>query len=295
MDRKLPNDPATALTEFESAIALDPEYAAAYAGKADAMFGKFWRTGAHADVVQARAAAVKAVALDSDISYAYTVLCRIKYTYDWDFAAAEEDCRRAIEADPASADARHELAMGLISTGRKAEALAEIETAISLLPTSYYKGQRGTILYFSRRFDEAIEQIEQVRSTDPEFGHAVHFLVRAYERKQDYDNAFRVYLHLQSRRNIPDVTEQLKKVYTANGWRGISLEMIETHPNNNNSPPSLAAIYCQLGDNDKAFEQLAKGFDQRSLWMAHILMEPRFDPCRGDPRFKEFIKKVYGN
>jgi hypothetical protein len=55
----------------------------------------------------------------------------------------------------------------------------------------------------------------------------------------------------------------------------------------------MAAIYCQLGEKEKAFELLAKGFERRSLWMAHIKMEPRFDPCRDDKRFTEFLRKVY--
>lgn len=295
IDRKSPKDRDDALAEFEKAIALDPKYAAAYAGKADAKFAKFWLSGAHNDVVQARAAAVKAIDLDPGSSYAFTILCRIKYTYDWDFAAAERDCLKAIELNPANADAHHEFAMGLISAGRKAEALAEIETAISHSPTSFYKRNKGLILYYAREFDAAIEQIEQVRSTDPEFRVASHWLMRAYGGKQDYENAFRIYLDMDRVRNGPDRSEQLKKVYTEQGWSGILKDIIETSPVTNSSPPHMAATYCQLGDKERAFEQLAKGFEQRSLWMAHILMEPRFDLCRNDPRFAEFLKEVYGN
>ena len=70
-------------------------------------------------------------------------------------------------------------------------------------------------------------------------------------------------------------------------------ETIERTPDNNARPPQMAAIYCQLGEKEKAFELLAKGFERRSLWMAHIKMEPRFDPCRDDKRFTEFLRKVY--
>ena len=294
-DRKLSNDREAALAEFERAINLDPEYAAAYAGKADVKLARFWGSGAHDDVVQSRAAAVKAIDLDPSSSYAYTILCRIKYTYDWDFAGAEKDCRKAIELDPSSADARHEFAMGLVSTGRGPEALAEIDAAIALSPTSYYKGQKGIILYFLRRYGAAIEQLEQIRSTDPQFRHGVHRLIHAYEQKQDYDNAFRTYLEIGSSNGTASDSDRLKTVYSSEGWGGIMKEMIERTPTNNARPPQTAAMYCQLGEKEKAFEQLEKGLEQRSLWMAHILMEPRFDTCREDPRFAQFLKKVYGS
>ena len=294
IDRKLPNDREAALAEFERAIELDPMYAAAYAGKADVKMAKFWGSGAHDDVVQSRAAASKAIELDPNSSYAYTILCRIKYTYDWDFAGAESDCRRAIKLDPASADARHEFAMGLVSVGRGAEALAEVDIAISLSPTSYYKGQKGIILYFLRQYDAAIEQLEQIRSTDPQFGHSVHRLINAYELKQDYDKALAVYLDILGRRNTTDDSVRLKDLYAAQGWRGILKDMIEITPPNNARPPQTAALYCQLGDKEKAFEHLGKGLEQRSLWMAHIMMEPRFDTCRDDARFNDFLTKVYG-
>ena len=290
-DRKLPNDREAALAEFEKAISLDPRYAAAYAGKADAKLSKFWGSGAHDDVVQSRAAALKAIDLDPGNSHAYTILCRIKYTYDWDFTGAEKDCRKAIELDPSSADARHEFAMGLVSQGRGSEALAEIDAAIALSPTSYYKGQKGIILYFLRKYDAAIEQLEQIRSTDPQFRHGVHRLIEAYESKSDHANAFRVYLDIWG--SDEGEISRLRNLYAAEGWRGIMKDMIERGPSSNSRPPRNAAIYCQLGEKDKAFELLAKGFEQRSLWMAHIMMEPRFDPCRDDERFTEFLKKVY--
>ncbi|MGD9628791.1 MAG: winged helix-turn-helix domain-containing protein [Pyrinomonadaceae bacterium] len=292
IDRKLPNDRDAALAEFEKAIELDPKYGAAHAGKADVRFNKFWASGAHDDVVQARAAALKAIELDPHSSYAYTVLCRMKFTYDWDFAAAEKDCRKAIELDPSSADARHELAMGLVSTGRGAEAVSEIDKAIALSPTSYYKGQKGIILFFLRQYDAAIEQLEQIRETDPKFRHGVHRLVQAYESKSDYENAFRVYLDIWG--SNEDDVRRLKYLYSSEGWRGIMKDMLDRGPTTNSRPPQTAAIYCQLGEKDKAFELLAKGFEQRSLWMAHIQMEPRFDPCRDDPRFEELLIKVYG-
>ena len=294
-DRKLTNDREAALAEFEKAIALDPGYAAAYAGKADVKFAKFWGSGAHDDVVQARAAALKAIDLDPGSSYAYTILCRIKYTYDWDFAGAEKDCRKAIAMDPSSADAHLEFAMGLVSTGRATEAVAEIDTAIALSPTSYNKGQKGIILFLSRQCDAAIEQLEQIRSTDSEFRHGVHRLSEAYECVRDYDNAFRAYLDIWRGKGTSEDSDRLRKSYSTEGWRGVLKDMIERLPDTNSRPPRMAAIYCQFGEKDKAFEQLAKGFEQRSLWMAHILMEPRFDPCREDPRFAEFLRRVYGN
>ena len=89
LDRKLDGDFTTALANFERAVELDPNYAEAYVGKADAKIWSFWGSGSHDDISQARTAINKALELDPTNSYAHTLLCRIKVTYDWDFDGGE--------------------------------------------------------------------------------------------------------------------------------------------------------------------------------------------------------------
>ena len=172
----------TALADFEAAIDMDPGFAAAYAGKADARLFRYWATGAHDDIARARLAISKAIELDSASGYAHAVQCRLLGTYDWDSAGAEAECRRAVDLDPGNDQVRRELAFLLNALGERKEALHEMDAAIALAPTSFNKRSRGLLLYFDRRFDEAIVQLQQVEATDPEYTGASRWIARCLEQ-----------------------------------------------------------------------------------------------------------------
>ena len=189
LERQLPGDVEVALGDFETAIQLDPRFAAAYAGKADARFFRYWETGAHDDIAQARLAIHKALELDGQGSYAHALQCRLLGTYDWDFAAAQTQCRRAIELDASDPEARRELAFLLSAIGERAAALKEMDAAISIAPSSFNKRSRGLLLYFAGRFDEAIVQLNQIEATDREYRESSRWIARCFEQKRDYAQA----------------------------------------------------------------------------------------------------------
>ena len=135
LEIRTPANYKKALEYFERAIVLDPTYAAAYAGKADAKAMLYIHTSANDDITSARVAVRKALALDPDNVYAHTINCRILGTNDWLFQEAVTECRHAIELDPNDAEAHRELGFALNVLGRESEALAEMKTAIALSPT----------------------------------------------------------------------------------------------------------------------------------------------------------------
>ena len=298
LERKLKGDQKLALESFEKAIELDPNYAAAYVGKADAKIWMFWSSGSHNDISQARTAVTKSLELDETNSYAHTLLCRIKATYDWDFNGGEKECRRAVELDPDSAEAHSELAHFLNVLGRENEALNEIGTTVKLAPTSFNKRSRGVILYYSRRYDEAIEQLRQVAETDPNFSMAGKWIMRSYEMKNDYAHALEWRLRqLEQNGSTPEEVAALKSTYEKNGWRGVLRNMIDSRKTNDTRGKELgftetAIMYCQLGENERAFEFLDKAYEQRELFMTHIGREPRLDSLRTDLRFEELEKLI---
>jgi DNA-binding winged helix-turn-helix (wHTH) protein/tetratricopeptide (TPR) repeat protein len=297
LERKLKGDNKLALASFEKAIELDPNYAAAYVGKADAKIWRFWGSRAHDDITQARTAISKALELDDANSYGHTLLCRIKVTYDWDFDGGIKECRRAIELDPNSPDAHTEWANFLKVLGRDDEALAEIDTAIKLAPTSFNKRSRGVILYYARRDDEAIAQLQQVAETDPNFAIASKWIVRSYEMKNEYAHAFEWYLRQVEQDGAnPEEIADLKENYNKTGWNGVLRRMIDTNkPEGRNKDfgfTETAIMYCQLGENDKAFESFNEAFERRELFLTHIKREPRLDSLRSDPRFEELVKRI---
>jgi len=297
LERKLKDDFKNALASFEKAIELDPSYAAPYVGKADAKIWMFWGSRSHDDISQSRTAVNKALELDETNSYAHTLLCRIKVTYDWDFDGGEKECRRAIELAPNSPEAHSELALFLNVLGREDEAFAEIDTTITLATTSFNKRSRGIILYYSRRYDEAIAQLQQVAETDPNFSMVNRWIMRSYEMKNDYARAFEWRLRQVERDGAtPEEIAALKSTYDKNGWSGILKDMIDSlkpEPRGKEfGNTETAIIYCRLGENDKAFEYLNKAYDNRELFLTHIKREPRLDTIRTDPRFDELVKRI---
>ena len=297
LDRKLKGDNKLALAKFEKAIELDPNYAAAYVGKADTQFWIFLASKSHDDIAQARTALNKSLELDDTNSYAHTLLCRIKVTYDWDFEGGAKECRQAIELDPNSPEAHGEWALFLNVLGREDEALAEIDAAVKLAPTSFNKRSRGLILYYSRRYDEAIAQLQQTEVTDANFLLASKWLMRSYEMKNDYNHAFETRLRQMGLEGAtPDTVAAQKAVYEKNGWKGVLSNMLDKAGQEPQGKgfgfTERAIMYCQLGENKKAFEFLEKAVSQRELFLTLIKREPRLDPIRNDSRFIELVKRI---
>jgi len=289
MERGRGADLGDALASFEQAIELDPGYAAAYAGKADVKTWVFWASNKHDDISQARAAISKSLELDGSNSYAHSLLCRVKATYDWDCKEAERECRRAIELDPGEHEAHSELALLLNTLGREDDALQEIDDAIALAPTSFNKRSRGMILYYSRRYDEAIEQMRQVEQTDPNEYDTARWVMNSYEMKKEFSLAQDTHIRqMEYDAASPDAIADAKAAFEEGGWPGALRKMIDPTRGN----VGAAASYAQLGDKEKAFELLERSFDNHAVMLITIAREPRFDPLRGDPRFEALIDRI---
>lgn len=289
LERGRGGDLQKALASFTKAIELDPNYASAYAGKADAKMRIFWGSGSHDDINQARTAIDKAIQLDGANSYAHTLQCRLKATYDWDFKGAEKECGQAIDLDPNDPLAHREMAFFRSTFGRENEAIREIDAAVALAPTSFNKVSRGAILYYSRRYDEAIDQLRQVEETDPNEFETRRWLMNAYEMKKDYAQALETRIRqLQFAEATPEEIAALRKVYAESGWPGVLRSLGDS------TRPTFAgaANFAQLGDRDRAFDALESILDRRAIMLIHLAREPRFDPIRSDPRFELLLKRI---
>jgi tetratricopeptide (TPR) repeat protein len=177
------------------------------------------------------------------------------------------------------------------SLGREAEAITEIDTAISLSPNSFYKRNKGLIYFFSRRYPEAIEQIETVKATDPEYRSSRDWLMWTYEMAGQFDKAFEVLLEIEGWKD-PSQSASLRELYEKEGWTGVTRHVSDANPPPKGNLPSAAARFCQLGEKEKALQTLEAAYSGRQLFMVHLSRDPRFDPCRDDPRFGEIVRKV---
>jgi tetratricopeptide (TPR) repeat protein len=167
-----------AVAHFEQALAIDPSYAAAYAGLADAWLLLAGAAQAEDQMIpKARSAALKAVEIDPLLAEAHTSLGLLSMNYEWDWAASEREYRRALELNSNYATARHWYAEFLNAQGRFDEALSEMARARELDPLSLIMAtDTGKVLFYARRYSQALEWLRKVLAEDQTFEEAHIYL-----------------------------------------------------------------------------------------------------------------------
>lgn len=289
-----------AIEYFEQAVRHDPNYALAYARLANALTAMALNHGGDTQeqYLKAKIAIEKALAIDDNLAEAHSYLGEIKSDFEWDFAGAEREHRKAIELNPDSSVAHRMYAILLIYLGRHDESIAESKIAIDLEPASVLNQLIfGRTLFFARRYDEAITALERTAEMDPDFFFAHLSLYNAYRFKGDGDRAFESFTKAWTLAGEkPDEINLLKRIYAGSGWPGIYKREFEKEieaekkgkPNYN----SLAWYSIELGLRDKAFAYLEKTIVQRRWQMVVLRVHPRYDPLRSDSRFNDLVKSV---
>jgi tetratricopeptide (TPR) repeat protein len=248
-------------------------------------------------IPKARAAAKRALELDERLPEAHTALAVIAQNYDWDWATAEKEYRRAIQLNPNYATGHHWYAECLALQGRFGEAFPEIESARQLDPLSLIIAtDYGAILYFSRQYDRAIEQFRSVLDMEPNFPRA-HMLVWAYTQKASFADALADADSWRQADNsslwswvmIAYVSGRSGDQARAN-FAIEQLEQMGTH--RTLDPLSFAVAYIGIGNNDKALSWLEKAYAERSSSLTALKVDPIYDPLRGEPRFHELMRQV---
>lgn len=291
------DDARKAVEVLEQAVALDPNYARAWAGLAYAhrtlsLYRDSLST--HETYQKAIPAINKALALDPNLSEAHSALCENKYLYEWDFPGAEQECRLAIQLDPNSALAHEIYSRYLMGRERHDEAIAEIKAAIDLEPASRFNQRNyGRALFYARRYAEAEKQFIRVAEMDPNFIVTYTWLIAALKQQRKDSEAFAWFRKLLSLRRVDDRTvRSFERIYKSGGWHGIAQEWLKRLDELGGNNLNAAALNAELGDNDQAFEYLEKIYQRREIWVTYLRVDPQFDPLRNDPRFEELLNRV---
>ncbi len=287
---------------FNQAIALDPSYALAYAGLADSYAllgcGHEGRVPPKDVYPRARAAAMRALEIDDTLAEAHTSLGFVKKDYEWEFAGAEREFKRAIELNPNYATAHHWYAESLVVLGRLAEAITVVNRAQELDPLSLMiSAQVGWVLYHVRQYDQAIEQYRRTLEIDPDFWIAHLFLGLVYEQKGRYEEAIAEFQKAESQSGGHiEASSSLGYVYAVSGKRDEAqkiLDELKGRIEKEYLPPfGIALIYTGLGDKDRAFEWLEKAYEERDLILVYYLRFPQLDSLRSDPRFTDLLRRM---
>ena len=287
----------TAVDYFNQAIALDPNYALAYAGRADAyaLLSTFGFMPPPEAIPKARESALKASALDETLAEPHATLAYLLATYDYDFAASEREFKRAIQLNPNYATAHHWYGELLTNTGRFDEAYSEFSRALELDPLSLpVNWDLGRFFYTSRRFDESLNQHLKTIELDPGFARAHRTLAELYRVRGDYPNAAEERAKFFELVGQPQNAALIRATFAKGGWLGLQrLIVAENSPlKDSNSNWVLAKAYIDLGEKDKAFAELNKAYDIRLSSLCWIKVEPQLDPLRSDPRYQELLRRM---
>ena len=287
---------------YQRAIDLDPNYALAYAGIADAyrtlpIAG--WKGASKDGFPQAKAFARKALAIDPDLAEARIVLGWAAFSYDWDWQLAESELKKAIALAPNDAGARRAYAHLYSITGRHEEAVAEGRRARELDPLSLITNAlEAQFLFYAGRESEAEERLKKTLEIEPDFWIAHNGLGRVYLHEERFDEAIAAFnkaRELSGGGSVEPIA-QLGYTFAKSGKpreaRAI-LEELKTGFDENYVPAyNLAVVYNGLGDSGEALNYLEKSFEQREVQLIPLKIDTRWDNLRAEPRFIELMKRM---
>jgi DNA-binding winged helix-turn-helix (wHTH) protein/TolB-like protein/Flp pilus assembly protein TadD len=289
-----------ALAFYQKAVALDPNYALAYAGAADVYgslpIGCDFRAGPPSQA--ARVAAVRAIALDPELGGARAALAREKFFFEWDWKGTEDELRRAILLDPSSSEAHRMYGQLLSNTGRHAEALREAEEALRLDPLSVINNAvYGQFLLHAGRVDQSIAALKRGLEVEPTAWIVRLQLGNAFARKGMNAEALAEYQ--VSYAHSGGATEPLARTAYLLGKTGHESEArqilseLTTISKGRYVPPyNLAVVHTGLGENANALQELRRACVERDARLVFLKVEPLWNALHAELGFADVERCV---
>ena len=284
---------------FTQAIEKDPNYALAYLGLADYydVVSDYAPVPSSEMAPKARAAAQKALAIDASLAEAHAVLAD-SYTTQWEWSAAEQEFKRALELNPNSANTHKLYWLYLSSQGRHDEALREIKTALRLDPLNLkFNDNLGQEYSTDRQYDLAAEQFKKVIEMDPSFSSVHGDLAGMYLDTDKYDlwlQESETQFTLSHQSEYEAVFKEVGKVYARSGIRPAlhewAAQVIELSERRYEDPAFIGLIFAKEGDKDQAFAWLEKGLKERSDAVQYLKNNHMGDSLHSDPRYASMLK-----
>jgi eukaryotic-like serine/threonine-protein kinase len=288
-----------AFDQFGRALEVQNDYAAAYAGIASYYaILPFYSALSPAEVFpKARAAAERSVELDEGLPEAHASLGYIRAYYEWDWAAAEREFRRALDLRPSFADAHFSYSRFLAASGRMQEAVAEIKRAEDLDPRSLDLNANAALLsYFQGRFDEALTQLLAIKQADPALPVAHWGIGLSHEQKGRKAEALGSLEEATRLSKSFNFRTSLAHAHAVFGQERQAREFLTvlTERSRKSYVPAyyFALVYTGLGEKDRAFEWLERAYQERSTVLAYLRLDPRLAPLRGDPRYADLVRRI---
>ena len=299
-EKRTPADLNKSIEYFHKAIELDPAYALAYAGIADtyAVLGNNQIVQPKEAFPQAETAARKALEFDENLAEAHASLGFSLWNYEFDWDGTDREFKRAIQLNPGYATAYHWYSGYLSSMGHHDAAIGSIMKARELDPLSpRISANVAFILYFARRYGQAIEELQRAQVMDPSSGTVQLYLGMAYSQMGDHPRAIAA-LTESIRLSGKDATAELELAYAhaLAGHRTEALRLLDQamQASQKGYTPALwvARVYVALGEKKTALDWMEKAYEERSPQLSFIQVDPRLDPLRSDPAFLVLLHRM---
>src|SRR5215470_2903355 len=298
---------ARSIQQFQHAIEIDPNYAAAHAAlaRAYALSPVSGLMSASEAMPKARDAASRAIAQDDSLAEAHSMMGFVKAHYEYDWPAAQHEYQKALQLNPSDSLAHLFYSNSYLSPlGRHDEAIAEMKTAIALDPFSArIQSFLGRTYVWARRYDDALAHLQNTTQMFPSFAIDHQRLAHLYAYREEYDKAIseetraRI-LGGEDPHAVLKLEDSLRQALATRGPRGYWEKLLELSSRPDSPPEAytttdgLAILYVRLGDKEKALQALEQGYKERQLHMTEIGIEPTFDALRLDPRFQDLLRRI---
>lgn len=284
---------------FTSALDRDPTFALAYSGMADAYVQLGYGSLLRPDDAfpKARAAAERALQLDSTLAEPHATLGFVKMYYDWDWSGAEREFRRALTLNPSYATAHEWYGLFLAAMGRFDEAREREHRAQVLDPLSTaVAGTAAWVHYYAGRNEDAERGLRIALRADSTFALGRFYLGRVHQSRGRLDSALAEYHATGPLRDWAPTIAAVGHVYGSQGRRREALatrvRLDSLSRQGYVTAYAVALVHASLGQRDSAFAWLDRGVAERTHWMVWLRRDPRWAPIRSDPRFETLASRL---
>jgi tetratricopeptide (TPR) repeat protein len=299
-DKGTDSDRQTAIGYFAKAIDADPTFAAAYAGMAECYSSLGYNGALSPEMAfpKARAAATRALELDSTLADAHRASAYQLLFGEWDFVGADRAYARAVALDPSDGSALWLRGMYLAAMNRTTEAIAAVENAQQLDPLSLMIQAASARAYYSaRQYPEAVAQAKVALELDSTYPRARFWVGMAQEQLGRPDEAIRELKATIAKGGPTSIyVAALGHVYATQGRRGEARQILDDLQSRAKSqyvsPLDIATVHLGLGDKDAALALLERAVDTHDGGLVFLAVDPRYDPVRQDPRFLRVLRRI---
>ena len=292
--KRTANDTQKSIDNYQQATEIDPKFALAYAGLAEATH--FLAIYSYPQVNElhprAKEIALKAIELDTNLAEPHSILGIICFL-DHDFSCMEREQKLAIDLNPNFSEAHRRLGLLLRALGRIDEARIETNRALEIDPLSPVTNfQHAQEFFFERRYEESEALSKKNMELDPNFWYAHLQLFYIDRTKRDYAAAVEELAKMQEARGEPGAAKLIRESFVNGDWTGFLRKITENRQQIKIYPYFVATFFAELGEKDKAFAALNEAIETKDQHTNQMKVDPYMDPLRADPRFQNVLRRA---